>query len=390
MAEEKKSSGGSTAKSRGKSIVNRARRIYATYTAGLKPGDFKRLFTEETRGIYRHFGESIQEKTKERGLKALLRGVGRIFQGFLLAMAPPRRILYGIALSIFIIAGVVIITAPEGAAIREDISVLSIYSFIIVSFLLALELADKLSAKDEIEIARDVQLSLLPSPDFKIRGFDLSSFSAPAREVGGDYYDFVELEGRVCIVIGDVSGHGLAAGLVMAMAKSAFQAQLLNDPGPEAVLSTLNKIVTDAGDSRTLMTFLYCAVNPETGRMQYANAGHVYPLYYSANQGRMQWLESGTLPLGVRSRQSFERFEQTLEPGDLIVLTSDGAVETINENGDSFGYTRFRESVERRVELKPGEILDGIMEELQDFAAPGPRHDDTTLIVARFKGGCTQ
>lgn len=373
-------------RSRVKRILERTRRLYDAYTTGFKPGDFRRLFTEGTRGFYRHFGGAQDEAGTQKGFKAFLRNFGRTFWGFMLALAPPRRILYGIAFAIFMTATVVMITAPEGAAIREDVSILSIYSFIIVSFLLALELADKLSAKDEIEIAREVQLSLLPPPGAQVRGFDLASFSAPAREVGGDYFDLADRGDRVCIAIGDVSGTGLAAGLVMAMAKSAFQAQLMNDTSPGAVLSTLNRIVMDAGDPRTLMTFLYLAVEPASGRMSCANAGHIYPLWYSVSDGRLSWLEGSSLPLGVKSDLPVVSLDRRLAPGDIVVLTSDGAVETMNEEGDSFGYSRLEESVRRRLGLEPKEILSGILEDIQGFAAAGPGEDDTTLIVARFVG----
>ena len=369
-------------------ILRRAREFYDEYTYGLKRGDFKRLFTQETRGIFQHFGSEKKEEQpqqqEEGKIKRALRNAGRVFLGFLLAMSPARRILYGISFIIFAVASVVIITAPPGSGIREDIPVLLIYGFIIVTFLLSLELADKLSARDEIEIARDVQLSLLPPKDLELKDFEVASFASPAADVGGDYHDFVEVDGDVCIAIGDVSGHGLAAGLVMAMAKSAFQAQLLNDSDPRRVLTTLNAVVQKAGDNRTLMTFLYCRVDRESGRMWFANAGHVYPLFSRPSEGILQWLETSSYPLGVRSDLKLECREVQLQPGDHIYLISDGLIEAIDEKGDSYGYSRFLESVRRHGGGKPAKALEGILDDLGAFAASGPREDDITLIIARY------
>ncbi len=386
---ERGSDEGGAGRRRLRRIVRRAGELYAGYTAGLKAGDFKRLFTEETRAIYQHFSlpdESDEQEGGKRGrLRRALRTTGRTFWGFLLAMSPARRVLYGIAFIIFAVATVVVLTAPEGSAIREDVAVLSIYSFVIVSFLLALELANKLSARDEIEIARDVQLSLLPPENPRLAGLDLVSFTAPAAEVGGDYYDFAEMPPRVAVAIGDVSGHGLASGLVMAMAKSAFRAQLLNDPDPRRVLATLNEIVLDAGDSRTLMTFLCCMIDSRSGHMTYANAGHIYPLLHRPSDGSQRWLESSSYPLGVRREQQFECRELQLRPGDVLCLLSDGIVETVGEDGESYGYSRLVESVRRCGDGEPSEIMKAVLHDLQGFAASTPQADDLTLIIARFR-----
>jgi len=187
-------------------IMSRAREFYEKYTAGLKRGDFKRLFAQETKSIYQHFGHEEASEKKERvGFRRWMRAAGRVFWGFLMALAPARRILYGIAFIIFALGSIVIITSPPGSGIREDVPVLLIYGFIIVSFLLALELADKLSARGEIEIARDIQLSLLPPRDIQLSGFEIASFTSPAADVGGDYYDFIEVDGDICIAIGDAT-----------------------------------------------------------------------------------------------------------------------------------------------------------------------------------------
>lgn len=369
---------------RRKRILERTRELYETYVAGLKKGAFKRLFTEETKGLYRHFSGAEEDEKPGGRIKRAFRSFGRIFWGFLLALAPARRILYGVAFLLFCATFFVILTTSPGMVLREDVATLSIYSFVIVSFLLALELADKLSARDEIEIARDVQLSLLPPRNPKIKGLEVASLTTPATEVGGDYHDFVELDGQICVAIGDVSGHGLAAGLVMAMAKSAFQAQLLNDPSPAKVLSTVNSIVRYAGDSRTLMTFLYCMIDPASGRMDFANAGHIYPLLSRSSGNSLQWLESSSYPLGVRTEQGFSSQSSRLQPGDIVYLISDGVVEAVNDRGESYGYDRFEQAIRRFGNGKPEKIMESLLQDFKEFIAAGPLEDDMTVIIIRY------
>lgn len=366
-------------------IVERARQFYRIYTAGLKSGDFKRLFTEDIKGFYLHFRSEDEQKTTGGRFRNAMRLVGQIFWGFLLAMAPARRIIYGVAFVIFVLSSFIILTAPYGSEIRQDVTTLSLYAFIIASFLLALELADKLSARDEIEIAREVQLSLLPPDNPDLPGLNIATFNAPATEVGGDYYDFAMVDGLSCLAIGDVSGHGLASGLLMAMAKSAWQTQLLNDSSPRQVLSTLNKAIRDAGNSRTLMTFLYCRFDISRSVMTFANAGHIYPLHLQTASGSLNWLETPpAYPLGVKDRIDYKSNEIKLEEGDILFFLSDGVIEATNGDGESFGYNRFENAAGKHKTDQPRKILEGILDEFQQFIGQEMRADDMTILVAQY------
>lgn len=366
-------------------IVERAQRFYRMYTAGLKPGDFKRLFTKDIKGFYLHFGSEEKKKSAGGRLRNAFSSFGRIFWGFLLALAPARRIIYGIAFIVFLFSSFIILTAPYGAEIRQDVTTLALYAFIIASFLLALELADKLSARDEIEIAREVQLSLLPPDNTNLPGLHIATFNAPATEVGGDYYDFALVDGLSCLAIGDVSGHGLASGLLMAMAKSAWQTQLLNDASPRKVLSTLNTVIRDVGNARTLMTFLYCRFDPSRGVMTFSNAGHIYPLLLQAANGKLRWLETPpAYPLGVKDSLEYQSNDIKLDDGDILFFLSDGIVEAINSEGDSFGYHRFEQAAGKHKQSDPNKILEGLLDDFQQFIGEAVRIDDMTIIVVRY------
>lgn len=367
------------------SWAQRSAHFYKTYTSGLQYGDFKKLFTQESRQIYTHFMPEEGENKKIKGFKDYMRFIGQIFWGFVLSMTPARRIIYGVAFILFAMTAVTVLTTGYDSPLRQDMATLSIYTFVVMSFLLALELADKLSARGEIEIAREVQMSLLPPDDPNLPGLKVASISSPAKEVGGDYYDFASVNGKSCLAIGDVSGHGMAAGLLMAMAKSAWQTQLINNSEPTVVLSTLNSIVRDAGDSRTLMTFLSCIFDHEENRLYFANAGHIYPLLLRKSENCSTWLETPpAYPLGVRNSDKYQLVSADLRDGDLLFFLSDGSIEAMNESGESFGYSRFAQSALRCESAEPAEMLKCLMADLKDFVQGTFREDDLTIIVVKY------
>ena len=376
MSEEKKKK---------RSWTDRSVRFYQTYTSGLRYGDFKKLFTQESRQIYTHFMKEEGEQKKLKGFKDYMRFIGQIFWGFVLSMTPARRIIYGVAFILFVLTFVTILTTGYNSPLRQDMATLSVYIFVAMSFLLALELADKLSARGEIEIAREVQLSLLPPDDPNLPGLKIASISSPAKDVGGDYYDFASVNGKACLAVGDVSGHGLAAGLLMAMAKSAWQTQLINNSDPTVVLTTLNSIVRDAGDSRTLMTFLSCIFDHDEKRLLLANAGHIYPLLVRRSRDTAAWLETpGNYPLGVRTSNKYELVTQDLEDGDVLIFLSDGSIEAMNEEGESYGYSRFAQSALACCDKEPADIVKCLLNDLQKFVRDAFREDDLTIIVVRY------
>jgi hypothetical protein len=375
-------------------LRKRAVEFYEHYTAGLKSGDFKRLFTEETKGIYSHFSaigadgdEDNRKKTRKDGrIKRSLQTVRRIFWGFILALSPARRIIYGISFLLFIICAFIIITAPADSALRTDAATVSMYTFIIASFLLALELADKLSAKGELELARELQHSLLPPEDIKLPGLQISRFALTATEVGGDYHDFNYSHGVSSVAVGDVSGHGLASGVVMAMAKSAWNTQLLNKPDAVSCLSAVEAVVKQAGNGRTFMTFLHCQFDLDSNLVEFANAGHIYPLYFNSREKTVEWIETpASFPLGVKQISKFEILQQKLNPGDLIVLVSDGFVESVNNDGECFDYSRLKNAFLNAPIMTPQVVTEHIVREIKKYVGEASTDDDLTLVTIGYK-----
>src|SRR6185369_15008073 len=151
--------------------------------------------------------------------------------------------------------------------------------------------------------------------------------------------------GEVGIAFGDVAGHGLTSGIVMAMAKSALLVQVDNDPSPRAVLEVLNDIVMKTAPKRMMMTFFFGLLDPESQRLRFSSAGHLDPYVFRARENRLEALSSWGFPLGVRRRDPFREHTVAFHPGDRLVLYSDGLIEAIDDDGEPFGFDRFERTL---------------------------------------------
>ncbi len=239
--------------------------------------------------------------------------------------------------------------------------------------------------KQDLQRAYQIQQSLLPPGDLHEAGMHITGYCRPAENVGGDYYDYFALpDGRIGLLIGDVTGHGFDASLIMAVACSCRSTQTRIDPDVAPVMDALNRIVLTTGPDWRLMTVCYVLVDPSTRRFFYANAGHHFPLHYRAATGRAEQMESTGTPLGVYADMAFPVIERSWKPGDVMVLYSDGIVEAENAAGDVFGEERLRTLVESHGQESPPELRQRIIDTLEAFCQGVPLLDDATIAVARF------
>ncbi len=253
-------------------------------------------------------------------------------------------------------------------------------------------IAERERQKVELETARRIQSSILPELPERAAGVELAHAYLPASEVGGDFYDAIELEdGRLSLAIGDVAGHGVSSGLVMSMVRSALTVQAEYDPEVDAVFETLNLVVYRSARRRLLTTLCYGLLDPRTGELSYASAGHLYPYRIGAD-GRVEALQSTAYPLGVRRRLEIERRQVRLDSGDTLFFSSDGLVEARRAGTEEmFGFDRLEDSLSRYANLGAGAFMRGIVDDLEDFMDTGlsldsddlKRDDDLTLLVAR-------
>jgi serine phosphatase RsbU (regulator of sigma subunit) len=237
--------------------------------------------------------------------------------------------------------------------------------------------------EQELEVARSIQQASLPKEVPTLEGWQISPFYQPAREVGGDFYDFFELEDRrVGVVVGDATGKGIPAALVAEATSHMLRvvAQAFGSVSPGEVLTRVNQTLLARIPQNMFVTCFYAILDPKKCTLSYANAGHNLPYLYHG--GNAQELRARGMPLGLMAGMSYEEKETTLESGDGALLYSDGLVEAHDPKGEMFGFPRVRAQVaERGEERSLGDLL---MEELYSFVGDGwEQEDDITLLTLR-------
>ena len=216
-----------------------------------------------------------------------------------------------------------------------------------------------------------------------LEGWQISPYYRPAREVGGDFYDFHLLsEGRLGVVVGDATGKGVPAALVMSTTCGMLQlaAQSSESSSPEEVLSQVNEALLARIPSNMFVTCFYAVLDPKSGRLRYANAGHDLP--YRWHGGDAEELRARGMPLGLMPAMSYEEKEIVLDAGETALFYSDGIVEAHNPNGEMFGFPRLRALVAEHGEERS--LGDSLLEELYSFVGEGwEQEDDITLLTLR-------
>jgi hypothetical protein len=239
--------------------------------------------------------------------------------------------------------------------------------------------------KAEIDAANRIQAALLPVEAPEVEGASFASHYRAATEIGGDYFDFLTMPtGEIGVAFGDVSGHGLTSGIVMAMAKSALLVQVGYDSSPRAVMNVLNDIVMKTAPKRILMTFFFGLLDPSSQTLRFSSAGHLDPYVFRAAERRIEALSSWGFPLGVKRREPFREHTVDFEPGDRIILYSDGLIEAIDDDGDPYGFERFEKTILDNGHLSAEEIKKVLLGSVRKFTRNRPPEDDQTLVVVSF------
>jgi phosphoserine phosphatase RsbU/P len=369
--------------------VTRLQTFFREYTDGLNPRDVRRLFDRDMARAYDVLtrDHSLEAEPK-KGLKRFLFRSKLAFLGLSYKLTPPRRLLFAGSLVAFVIGLLSdqgLNYSHRGVQIKVEFSPFWFgVSLGAMIFLLALELVDRVRVRDELEVARELQSGLMPHDLPAVRGYSFAHSYRTANEVGGDYYDIMALpDGRLALVVGDASGHGMAAGLVMAIANATLKTALDLDPSPEKVLALLNRTLCRTGTNRTFMSAFYAVLEPSTGEMEYVSAGHPFPLLRHAG-GRIEELGNG-FPLGMRDPLPLVTRRVTLEPGDLLVLYTDGLPEAVDSLGKTaFGYERIRAALE--LGGSPQEVHDAILRAFDHHVGDEPIRDDLTLeVISRWE-----
>jgi sigma-B regulation protein RsbU (phosphoserine phosphatase) len=236
----------------------------------------------------------------------------------------------------------------------------------------------------EMEVARNIQMELLPKTFPDVPGLDLFAFSVPARHVGGDCYDIIELGGgELAITIGDVAGKGTPAAILMANVQAAVRALSESGVPVRRLIGRVNNLVHRATEDSGFITFFYCVLDTTTGVLRYVNAGHNPPCVLRADGGK-EYLDRGGVVIGIMPGVEYEEGEIVLRPGDDLVMYTDGITEAMNPDGDMYGEDRLEDVLCAHRKATAREIEERVYTNVKDFTAGAAQADDLTMVVIKM------
>lgn len=380
-----------------KTTTRRINEFFEIYTKDFKADDLQRLFTRDTRDAYRFFARHV-DFTATADLpwhKRLLARGKLLFLAFTMKLSPARRVVYGAALLFALIGllnlmsldlagariGHVTVLFP-GIALPRGTTTLFL-AFLLMNLLVLLEVADRLSLKNDLEIARDIQQAMLPSGVYRGAGVETFGMSRPANTVGGDFYDILPLEdGRLVVVVGDVSGKGSPAALLMALLLAMLRTLVDARLEPAELVARLNVQVSRHAPGSRFITLFYSVYDPRTGELTYVNAGHMPPLLLRTD-GRYEHLSDGGIALGMFEGSTYTTGHVVLRTDELLAVYSDGITEAESPTGRPFDEEGLETALRSRRTAGLSEVGDAVVRAVEAHTRDTRFADDLTILLLR-------
>jgi len=366
----------------------RLRNFWQRVSEGRQIDDLWSQFAADARASYGFYGSDVDwdEIKKLPRWRRPLHIAKQFFWALLLKLTPARRIL--------LLAALVMLVWPSTKVEKGSFTLETPYAFLAAAvflLLLSLELADKVTMKRDLEIAREIQTWLVPSAPPEVPGAEIAFASRPQNSVAGDYYDAFFATagaadgGKLTLVIADVAGKSIPAALLMA----TLQASLRTIAGEGASLADLvmrlNRYsCAHSLDGRRFTTAVLAEYEPAARRLSYVNAGHNAPILRRAN-GDMEKLDIGGVPLGIQSAAEYETSAKDLRPGDALIFFTDGVVEAFDESGQEFGDARWLGAIRELPEVSAQDSLQFLMTRVDAFVGATRQSDDITCMIFRAK-----
>ena len=270
---------------------------------------------------------------------------------------------------------------------EDDLEVLMLLALqvaiIIDKVMLHEQLIEKQRLETQLEVARQVQLELLPPRDPQLEGFDISAYNFPTEEVSGDYYDWVRVyDDQIGVVIADVAGKGVPAALLMAFLRASLRAASHIGYAPHISMSKVNYLLWESIERNQFVTAFYGILDATNRTLAYSNAGHNPPLLIDVD-GKTRFEERGGVPLGMFRDSRYYEYFATIEPGQMLVLYTDGVTEAMNPSGEEYGGQRLVAAALRGRHLSARELIDFIHRDVIDWTGGLGAHDDVTFFIIK-------
>lgn len=370
----------------------RFRDFWARVTEGMQLEDLGRQFLSEAKASYRLYAKDVdwEEVGRARGFGKFWRSAWALFQAMLMKLSPARRVLLLIAIALIIFQPDIRWGEHGEASLRfGGIGV------IILFVLLAVELADRVIMKRDLEIAREIQQWLVPESAPKVDGIDIAFATRPQNTVAGDYYDaFLRplalqpgATPPLLVAVADVAGKSVPAALLMATFQASLSALAATPVSLSEIVDGLDRYCrAHSLDGRRFTTAFLAEIDPRTREMTYVNAGHNDPVLRRAS-GAIERLATGGPPFGLPSLTDdpivYASARVQLQPGDLLIIFTDGVVEAINERDEEYGEARLLPCIQSAPLESSDATLKRIMADVNTFVGPARQHDDITCLVLR-------
>jgi serine phosphatase RsbU (regulator of sigma subunit) len=362
----------------------KTRNFWFRLSEGSRIDDLWSQFTADARSSYGFYGKDVdwdQINSMPRWRRPF-HVARQFFWALILKLSPARRVLLFLSLVFLLISG------PKvhlERAFDFDFN-LEAASAALLLLLLSLELADKVTMKRDLEIAREIQSWLVPAQPPQVSGADIAFATRPQNSVAGDYYDAFypgEKRDKLMVVIADVAGKSVPAALLMATLQASLRT-IAGEQTPlgELVLRLNRYACAHSLDGRRFTTALIAEYHVATRRMTYVNAGHNPPILRRSN-GTLEKLEAGGLPLGIEATAEFDSATIQIEPGDALILYTDGVVEAFNGAGEEFGNDRWMAAVRQLPQVSAAETLRILMQGVDGFVGATRQSDDITCLIFR-------
>ena len=256
-------------------------------------------------------------------------------------------------------------------------------AIIIEKVMLHEQLIEKKRLEGQLEVARQVQLELLPARDPELAGYDISAYNFPTEEVSGDYYDWVRIyDDQIGVVIADVSGKGVPAAILMAFLRASLRAATHIGYATHISMAKVNFLLWESIESNQFVTAFYGILDAQKGTLAYSNAGHNPPLLINA-AGTSRYIDKGEQPLGMFRETRYHQYYLDFEPGDVLVLYTDGATEANSPSGEEFGRERLAQAVKKTYDRPAREMIASLQMEILEWTANAGSNDDVTFFIIK-------